>query len=156
RAVEAPLGELASLQKISEALAAEARADLAGQGVSASRVVKRVHLKYEGTDTALPVALGSAAEMTGEFEAAYRKQFSFLMPGRKLVAEALSVEAIAGGEDIPEKPVSEKARAAPAERVRMFTGGRWHEAPLYRREHLAPGQSIEGPAIIAEANATTV
>src|SRR5262245_54710404 len=76
RAVEAPLGELASLQKISEALAAEARADLAGQGVAASRVVKRVHLKYEGTDTALPVALGSAAEMTGEFEAAYRKQFS--------------------------------------------------------------------------------
>ncbi len=38
----------------------------------------------------------------------------------------------------------------------MFTGGRWHEAPLYRRDELAAGQSIDGPAIIAEANATTV
>jgi 5-oxoprolinase (ATP-hydrolysing) len=38
----------------------------------------------------------------------------------------------------------------------MFTGGRWHEAPLYRREDLGPGQRIAGPAIIAEANATTV
>jgi 5-oxoprolinase (ATP-hydrolysing) len=38
----------------------------------------------------------------------------------------------------------------------MFSGGRWHAAPLYRREHLGPGQRVEGPAIIAEANATTV
>ena len=40
--------------------------------------------------------------------------------------------------------------------IRMFTGGRWHEAPLYRREELGPGSRIDGPAIIAEANATTV
>ena len=38
----------------------------------------------------------------------------------------------------------------------MFTGGRWHEAPLYRREELGPGSRVDGPAIIAEANATTV
>jgi 5-oxoprolinase (ATP-hydrolysing) len=38
----------------------------------------------------------------------------------------------------------------------MFSGGRWHEAPLFRREALAPGQAIDGPAIVAEANATTV
>jgi 5-oxoprolinase (ATP-hydrolysing) len=38
----------------------------------------------------------------------------------------------------------------------MFTGARWHEAPLYRREDLAPGQRVDGPAILAEANATTV
>jgi 5-oxoprolinase (ATP-hydrolysing) len=38
----------------------------------------------------------------------------------------------------------------------MFTAGQWHEAPLYRREELAAGQVIAGPAIIAEANATTV
>ena len=39
---------------------------------------------------------------------------------------------------------------------RMFSGARWHEAPLYRREELGPGSTIDGPAIIAEANATTV
>src|SRR5262249_9127326 len=44
----------------------------------------------------------------------------------------------------------------PSETVRMFSGGRWHEAPLYRRESLGAGQRIDGPAIIAEANATTV
>jgi 5-oxoprolinase (ATP-hydrolysing) len=38
----------------------------------------------------------------------------------------------------------------------MFTAGAWHKTPLYRREELAAGQRIDGPAIIAEANATTV
>jgi 5-oxoprolinase (ATP-hydrolysing) len=38
----------------------------------------------------------------------------------------------------------------------MFTSGRWHDAPLFLRERLAAGVAIDGPAIIAEANATTV
>ncbi|HEX6154514.1 MAG TPA: hydantoinase B/oxoprolinase family protein, partial [Burkholderiales bacterium] len=87
---------------------------------------------------------------------AYRKQFSFLMPGRPLIAEAVSVEAIAAGAPFEEKSVAGKKAASPAEMVRMFTGGRWHDAPLYRREDLGAGSRIDGPAIIAEANATTV
>jgi 5-oxoprolinase (ATP-hydrolysing) len=156
RSVEAPLSDLAALRKISDALAAAAQGDLAAQGVSGGRTATHVHVKYEGTDTALPVSLGSIAEMTAQFEAAYRKQFSFLMPGRALVAEAMSVEAIAEGTPIAEEAIARATPAKPAERVRMFTGGHWHEAPLYRREELAAGQRIEGPAIIAEANATTV
>src|SRR6185436_10561354 len=47
-------------------------------------------------------------------------------------------------------------KAKPSEAVRVFTAGRWWQAPLHRREDLGPGARIEGPAIIAEANATTV
>src|SRR6185436_3790830 len=78
------------------------------------------------------------------------------MPGRPLIAEAVAVEASAAGEPIREQAVAEKAKPNPAEVIRMFSGGRWHEAPLYRREDLGPGSRIDGPAIIAEANATTV
>ena len=122
------------------------------------RVLRRAHLKYEGTDTALAVELGGVAAMTAEFEAAYRKQFSFLMPGRALIVEAVSVEALAAGEAPPESEAEGAAEEAPraAETVRMFSGGAWHPTPLYRREALAPGHALEGPAIIAEANATTV
>jgi 5-oxoprolinase (ATP-hydrolysing) len=158
QAVEAGL-EVELLRRIESRLADEARSELLSQGVPAGKISTsaRVHLKYEGTDTALLVPLGTPAEMTGRFEAAYRKQFSFLMPGKALIAEALSVEATGGGEVFEENHPLEKTREAdPAETVRMFTGGRWHDTPVYRREELAPGQSIEGPAIIAEANATTV
>jgi 5-oxoprolinase (ATP-hydrolysing) len=158
RAVEARL-EACALEDIAEALAIEAREDLVRQGVLPQKVevLRRVHLKYEGTDTALIVALGPRADMLGEFEQAYRQQFSFLMPGRPLIAEAVSVEAIARGEVFEEQSRPEKQdKARPAQTVRMFTGGRWHQAPLYRRADLGPGERIDGPAIIAEANATTV
>jgi 5-oxoprolinase (ATP-hydrolysing) len=157
RAVEARLAGC-DLGETAEALALEARDELVAQGISADRVAleTKVHLKYEGTDTALIVPLGSARAMERDFEAAYRKQFSFLMPGRALVAEAVSVEAVARGEVFPEKPLPGKATATPAASVRMFTAGRWHAAPLYRREDLGPGSRIDGPAIIAEAHATTV
>ncbi|MBO0807601.1 MAG: hydantoinase B/oxoprolinase family protein, partial [Actinobacteria bacterium] len=55
-------------------------------------------LRYQGTDTALPVPLGGVAEMTAGFEQAYRQQFSFLMPDKQVLVEALSVEASAAPE----------------------------------------------------------
>jgi len=160
RTIESRLDEeqLFSITQTADALATEARNELVVQGVPADavRVVRRVHLKYEGTDTALIVSLAPAADMVRQFEAAYRQQFSFLMPGRPLIAEAVSVEAIASGEVFEEKATPPKEKANPAELVRMFTGGLWRDAPLYRREDLSPGARIDGPAIIAEANATTV
>src|SRR3954471_6977360 len=157
QAVEARI-DVDLLTRMEANLAKEARTELSAQGVPAAKIATtaKVHLKYEGTDTALLVPLGTADEMTASFEAAYRKQFSFLMPGRALIAEAISVEATGGGEVFEEKTILKKNHAAPAEVMRMFTGGRWHETPVYRREELAPGQRVEGPAIIAEANATTV
>ena len=162
KSIEFPLTDenLIQLQQESDLLAQAARDELLRQGAEAAqvRVIRRAHLKYEGTDTALAVALGGVAQMTAEFEAVYRKQFSFLMPGRALIVEAASVEALAPGEAPPEARAGEQAAGAPraAETVRVFSGGAWHATPLYRREALAPGHVLEGPAIIAEANATTV
>jgi 5-oxoprolinase (ATP-hydrolysing) len=158
RAVELKLDGSCGLEEVAEELAMAARQELELQGVPAAevKVERRVHLKYDGTDTALIVKLGPLPQMVAEFEAAYRKQFSFLMPGRALVAEAVSVEAIAPGEAPKEQPSRRRKATPPVQTVRIFTAGKWHEAPLYRREELGAGQRIEGPAIIAEANATTV
>jgi 5-oxoprolinase (ATP-hydrolysing) len=158
QALETPLRDARALEGVAEKLALEARDDLIAQGVApaAVKLLRRAHLKYEGTDTALVVPLGPLPEMRQHFEHAYRKQFSFLMPDKPLVAEAVSVEAVSPGEAICESGSEEKSRAEPVERIRIFSGNRWHEAPLYRREDLGAGQRIAGPAVIAEANATTV
>ena len=50
--------------------------------------------------------LGDAEAMRAEFERLYRARFSFLMPDRALIAEAVSVEAV-GRSDAP----AERARA---------------------------------------------
>ncbi|HEX4926554.1 MAG TPA: hydantoinase B/oxoprolinase family protein [Burkholderiales bacterium] len=159
RSLEAKLPEgSADVERTAAALEREARDELARQGVSPEhvQVLRHAHLKYEGTDTALLVELAPLAEMQAAFEAAYRKQFSFLMPGRALVAEAVSVEAMARAQVAEERVFARTEKALPVARVRMFCAGRWHETPLYRRDELAAGQAIDGPAIVAEANATTV
>ena len=159
KAVEANLGET-KLEEELEALAKSARDELLRQGVEEKsiRVLRRVHLKYEGTDTALIVAFGTPDEMSKQFEAAYRKQFSFLMPGKGLIVEAISVEALSSGfSDRPGSASGTRSTLGASETsVRMFSGGRWHATPLFKRERLVPGQKVDGPAIIAEANATTV
>jgi 5-oxoprolinase (ATP-hydrolysing) len=60
---------------------------------------------------------------------------------------------------VPDAPVPgppESLRPGPHARTRVFTGGRWAEVNLYRREDLHPGAAVDGPAVIVEANATTV
>jgi 5-oxoprolinase (ATP-hydrolysing) len=158
KSVEARLEDPKALEAIVEGMALEASNDLISQGVPATgiRVVRRAHLKYDGTDTALPVALAPIAAMTAQFEAAYRKQFSFLMPGKALIVEAVSVEAIAGGEQVAGEPAIARKEFSCVQNVRVFFSGQWCEAPLYRREDLGAGARIDGPAVIAEANATTV
>ena len=144
-----------------DALADEARADLIAQGIEGSRVdvLRRVHLRYAGTDTALVVLEDTPEAMRAAFEDAYRKRFAFLMERRPLIVEAVSVEAIARGaamieatRDLPARATSLRA----AETVRLFSGGRWHDAPLYARDDTRPGDVVRGPAILAEKNQTTI
>ena len=141
-------------------LVAVAEAELARQQAGTSKMTthRRVHVRYDGSDAALVVPFGSLQEIQSGFEAAYRQRFSFLMQGKGLVVEAVSVEAIAKG-DAPIEPrhALHAARDVPRrETVRMYSGGQWHDAALVVREDLQPGDVIVGPAIIAERNATTV
>ncbi len=160
QAVEARLEESDEvLGRALDALALEARGELLSQGVEEVRirVVRRVHLKYEGTDTALVVAFGPRADMVARFEEAYRQQYSFLMQGKVLIVEAVSAEAIGASETKAEAGAAPTlAAVTEAGRVRMYGGGRWHDTPVYRRDELGAGSRLDGPAIIAEANATTV
>ena len=143
-----------------DALAGEAEGELRRQGVSSGmiRTHRRVHVRYEGTDSALVVPFGSALEIQSAFEAAYRQRFAFLMQERALVVEAVSVEAVGAGDAPAESPQATLAPAAApvAETVKLFSGGHWWDAALVVREAARPGLFVDGPAIIAERNATTV
>ena len=144
-----------------DALGADARADLLAQGVAPERIelVRRVHLRYEGTDSALVVLYGAEGDMQAQFEAAYKRRFSFLMPSKALVVEAVSVEALGRSDAPPESKAPQVERAAAPEAaatVPMFGAGEWRDTGIFRRADIAPGDVVRGPAIIAENNATTV
>ena len=170
RSIEARLDEAgcAAAQLALNELADIAVSELLTQGSprSAIQVRQRVQLRYEGTDTSLPVDWAAPAVMTKAFEAAYRQRFSFLLEGRPLVIESAVVEAAAS----PSSTVAAELAATPAglpshvkdignpptaARVQACVAGQWTDTPLVRREAMQPGHKIHGPAVIAEANATT-
>ncbi len=162
QAIELPLnaGSLPSVSQSLDALGDAAQAELARQEVSAGAVTlhRRVHVRYEGSDAALVVPFGDLAAIQAGFEAAYRQRFAFLMQGKGLMVEAVSVEAVVASD----APTEQRFEAHPPrevprrETVRMFAAGQWLDAALVVREDLRPGDVIQGPAIIAEKNATTV
>ena len=165
-AVEARLSDdngdgLADLEARLHALGRHARADLQHQGVDDARItlIQRVHLRYEGTDSALIVLFGDVASMRAQFEAAYKKRFSFLMPSKALIVEAVSVEAI-GKSDAPAETVEPAPRRMrslmPHAVAPMYSAGKWRQTPLFQRDATRIGDIIKGPAIIAETNATTI
>jgi 5-oxoprolinase (ATP-hydrolysing) len=159
--VELPL-DAAGLQTAQSQLTELAQAasdELIEQGVPRDGIElrRRVHVRYQGTDTALVVDCTDLASIQAAFEADYRQRFAFLMPDRSLVIEAVSVEAVSPGERFAPDAEGEATehRPAPQASVRMHNG-RWLQAGLYEREQLSGGAVIDGPAIIAERNATTV
>ena len=141
-------------------LAAKAEEELARQEIANAKVrtQRRVHVRYEGSDSALIVPFGDIGAIQAGFEAAYRQRFAFLMQGKGLVVEAVSVEAVIAGDAPTEAshPVHAPREVPRRETVQMYSGGAWHYAALVVREDMRPGDVIPGPAIIAEKNATTV
>jgi 5-oxoprolinase (ATP-hydrolysing) len=155
---DATIGELDAMLGVAEQ---EACAELMAQNVPLNRIrfKRSVHLRYRGTDTALTVVFGSCEAMRQAFESAYQQRFSLLMPGRAIIAGTISVEAVG----LSDPQVNERRHVSPrvlplaaAERVRVYSGGRWQETALYRRETMQEEDVVCGPAIIAEANSTTV
>ncbi|MFJ5224466.1 hydantoinase B/oxoprolinase family protein [Streptomyces sp. NPDC088400] len=176
QSVEAELddGTLLRVRELCDALAGRTRAELRADSVPDSAVTThaRVLLRYAGTDASLPVELAGVAAMTGAFEREHRARYGFTMD-KPLIVEAVSVEAV--GTSGPHTAPYAPHRAAHADRpggsepyadrpgegepyasVRMFTEGRLRDTPLYRREDLRLSGTVTGPAVIAEADATTV
>jgi 5-oxoprolinase (ATP-hydrolysing) len=153
-------GALDAIAAQLDTLAQAANEELRAQQVSEGEVQlhRRVHVRYEGSDAALIVPFGELAAIEAAFEAAYRQRFAFLMPGKRLIAEAVSVEAVVAG-DAPAEPrhaLHEPREVPRRDTVRLYAEGQWLDAALVVREDLRPGDVIPGPAIIAEKNATTV
>ncbi|MET7648996.1 hydantoinase B/oxoprolinase family protein [Streptomyces sp. NPDC005426] len=164
QSVEAPLdaSTRARLDEVCDALAARTRADLRADGVpdGAISTRARVLLRYRGTDASLSGDLDTTDAMTKAFTAEHRARYGFTMD-RPLVVEAVSVEATgaAGEHGTPRPSGPERGDATvprPHDTARMFTEGGWRDAALHRRADLLPTDTVTGPAVIAEADATTV
>jgi 5-oxoprolinase (ATP-hydrolysing) len=122
----------------------------------------------------------AVAAIREQFERAYRRRFAFLTPEAGLVIEAVSVECVGGSElesgashefgygaarpgdaraALLAQAASQPPRTAQDTAMYCFADeapAGWRAARLLEAERLLAGDSLEGPAIIAERNSTIV
>ena len=162
RAIEAALDEgvVEGLKTDLAELAAQGRAEMQGQGITEDNmeVLEKLHLRYEGTDSALLVAFAAPADIVAAFEAAHKQRYGFAVPDKALIVEAVSVEVVGHTEQVedPVLDIVKRELPPPLATVVMHSAGLAHDTPIYEREELAPGDTIEGPAIVRERTATII
>jgi 5-oxoprolinase (ATP-hydrolysing) len=144
------LAEVAPLEALLAALAEEASDDLAARGVATGDIVlhRRAALRYEGSDTSIELPVGHPAAMRTAFEAMHRQRFGFAAEETPVIVETAIVEAVAAAGEAP--PPATGAAGAPSPPAGDAA------CPIWRREGLALGTVISGPALIIDPSATTM
>ncbi|WP_281984476.1 hydantoinase B/oxoprolinase family protein [Thalassorhabdomicrobium marinisediminis] len=158
---DAPLeggdGDAGAAQARIAALEEEAVDALRAQGASEAPVIERwAYLRYSGTQQALKVPFGPAADMATAFEAAHAARFGFTSPDVPLLFEMLSVEAIGKGAELPDLGIGPARSPAPIAHAPVHMAGKTRDCPFYDRDGMGIGDRITGPAIILEATGTNV
>jgi 5-oxoprolinase (ATP-hydrolysing) len=162
QALEMPLetADEKALRDCLDTLEREGRLALKAQGLAAGemRTERRLLLRFQGTDTALPVDFDDKPAMQSEFRRLYRQRFGFCYENRPLLIETAMAECIgneASALDLRHF-TAHSGSGEPDSSIRLFSNGRWHEAPVYRRENLMPHRAVTGPAVIVEPTSTIV
>ncbi|MCW1839253.1 hydantoinase/oxoprolinase family protein [Prosthecomicrobium hirschii] len=164
---EASLGPLEALFA---GLARDADAWLAAEGlpVAARRLTRTVDMRYRGQNYELPVALpdgplgpATLVALARGFEALHRERYGFLAEGETIQIVTARIEAAglvpkARFEPRPDAGPDSSAALTGRRDVWMPEAGGFVATPVYARERLAPGNRIEGPAIVEQMDTTTV
>lgn len=137
-------------------------ADLAVQGIAQDAIASKpvLQIRYDGTDTTLPVNFehGSIFRARSDFEAAHQAQFGFVYEDKPMIVEAVGVEGSdvgTAGRDESESGLEDQV-GSPWQSRQFFADGAWRDAGIFRREDLKPGHKVAGPALVIEPNQTIV
>ena len=162
RSVEAPLDRdlLDRLEDGFKELAADGIKAMRAQGVGSDRteVVRRVRVRYRGSDTSLEVVAGSLAGVVSRFEAAHMARFGFLSRETPLEAESIQVEVIGHSRAVPlgQPPQATEAPPRPLDIYDTYVEGEWVATPFFDRASIPAGYPVTGPAVIIEPTSTVV
>ena len=160
RSVDAPLHE-SSLPMLDETvveLKQQCGQLLAEQHVPEENRRFRVEagIRVLGSDTIFDLPFARVDAMKAGFAEAFSDRFGSDMGESELLIATLRVAAT-GVEQVFEDPLlAAGPPPAPDGSAMMWIADVWHAVPVFRREKLGAGAELPGPAIVAEANGTTV
>ncbi len=159
-----PLTEdaLSALSPLLDDLERRGRRTLTAEGLpdGAIRTLRRLDLRYAGTETALTLDYRSSVEeLREDFTQLHARHFGYARPGHTVELVAGRIE-VAGERDLRLSSAPDPATSATLtsqRTARVWLGGGWQDSvPVFRREELPLGSQLCGPALVLDATGTVV
>ena len=151
--------------QVMEELVGDCIAELEAQGYTRDiQITRALEMRYLGQnyELELPVRFERFSAETTEqlwqaFHAAHQTRFGFSIPGEIIEIVNYLATAVSLTPKPELRPIAQATGApvAVGRRAVGFADGRL-EVPIYRREQLAAGHLIDGPAVIEEVASVTV
>ncbi|TYO95977.1 hydantoinase/oxoprolinase family protein [Desulfallas thermosapovorans] len=146
-------------------LAQKARRDLAGEGFDNSQITlsRFMDLRYRGQSYELTLAVPAnpliAADLFAIGQRFHRRHLQHYGYCRENAPVEIVTLRLAATGALP-KPLPQTRPAGDQPLVsgtrRVYLHGRYHDLPVYQRQSIGPGWCSEGPAIITQADTTTL
>ncbi len=116
---------------------------------------READLRYAGQSHELTVPVSK--DLASAFHRMHQAEFGYERPGGAIELVNLRVRALAPVVRPPLRGAAMRRRraAASGSTVSVLEGGGSRRVPVYRREDLAPGSFLAGPALVGEYSATT-
>lgn len=145
------------------------RKELQSEGIESERqhIFKSVDVRYVGQTTEINVPLTTDMEdskqvlldIVADFHKRHEQAYTYSVPGEPV--EIVNVRVRATGEvskpGVPEAQISHEAPVPLEHRSVLFPGNaKPLDAPVYRRETLAPGTKLAGPIVVQENSSTNI
>ncbi len=171
QSVVRPIAEVAGddIKNTFAALERQAASDLAAEGIAGERqqMAPALDLRYLGQTTEITVPLPGAVESVSDgfrevaerFHQLHQRLYTYNVPDEPVELVNVRLRAV-GTVDKPPLPPSDGAGTTPkpvGERPVLLPDNEGaRPVPVYRRDQLAPGAALAGPAIVEEPSSTTL
>ncbi len=179
QAVESPLSEvgLVDLAEKLGRLQEQGRQALRRQGDDGTDVsCKRLlHIRYQGSDTALVVPYGEFKDIITQFESLHQMRFGFICADKAMIVESIAVEVVSAAKfsttannttqqvgrplttGNPLTPPTGRGESIQADAIQpCYMEEVWQDTPFFYRQSLAVNQAVNGPAVVLDPTATIV
>ena len=122
-----------------------------------------LHVRYQGSDTALVVAHGGLDEVVARFEQVHKMRFGFSTQDKAMIVESIQVEAVSAARPTQVTAAKDRSVAGadghavtPDAVHRCYMADQWRDTPFFHRQSLRVDQALDGPAVVLDPTATIV
>lgn len=149
-----------------DALSLIARDDPTLNSFSHVEAHQYLFMRYDGSETAMMIAVTSGSDAKQSFIDAHHQQFGFTPVGRKIFVDNIRVQAVGRSNFGDDTPVDIPAVQSPSAKVSApkahstksvyFQSIGWSDVPVYLLSSLPEHSTVEGPALIVDNTQTVV